>query len=189
MAGTTTPVSLLERLRQPAAQAAWGEFVDLYTPLLYFWALRLGLQEPDAADLVQDVFLLLYQKLPEFSYEGNKSFRSWLRTVLLNKWRDRQRRAALPMAPGGAVLAEVPARAEGDEVEEAEYRQHLVSRALEVMQAEFQPTTWRACWEHVVAGRPAADVAQELGITVNAVYLAKSRVLSRLRKELEGLLD
>lgn len=60
---------------------------------------------------------------------------------------------------------------------------------MEVMQQEFQPTTWKACWEHVVGGRPAIDVARELNITPNAVYLAKSRVLRRLRQELEGLLD
>jgi RNA polymerase sigma-70 factor (ECF subfamily) len=73
--------------------------------------------------------------------------------------------------------------------DEAEYRARLVARALELMQAEFQPTTWKACWELVVAGRPAADVARELGISENAVHLAKGRVLRRLRKELEGLLD
>jgi RNA polymerase sigma-70 factor (ECF subfamily) len=72
---------------------------------------------------------------------------------------------------------------------EAEFQQHLVMRALQLMQSEFQPVTWKACWEHVVCDRPAAEVANELGITVNAVYLAKSRVLRKLRQELQGLLD
>lgn len=75
------------------------------------------------------------------------------------------------------------------ELAEAEYRCHLVHRALELMQAEFQTVTWKACWECVVRDRTAAEVAAELGITVNAVYLAKSRVLRRLREELQGLLD
>src|SRR5581483_587247 len=70
---------------------------------------------------------------------------------------------------------------------EHEYRQKLVARALELMRAEFQPTTWRACWEHVVSNRPAAEVAAELGMTVGAVYVAKGRVLRRLREELAGL--
>jgi RNA polymerase sigma-70 factor (ECF subfamily) len=74
-------------------------------------------------------------------------------------------------------------------VSETEYRHWLVGRALELMRAEFQPTTWKACWECVVNSRPAADVAAELGISVGAVYMAKSRVLSRLRQELTGLLD
>jgi RNA polymerase sigma-70 factor (ECF subfamily) len=72
---------------------------------------------------------------------------------------------------------------------EAEFQQHLAIRALELMKAEFQPTTWKACWEHVVCDRDPAEVAKELGITVNAVYLAKSRVLRRLRQELAGMLD
>jgi RNA polymerase sigma-70 factor (ECF subfamily) len=73
----STSVSLLERLRQPAAPEDWGRFVQLYTPLLYYWACRLGLQEQDAADLVQEVFTTLVQKLPEFAYEPDRSFRGW----------------------------------------------------------------------------------------------------------------
>ena len=75
------------------------------------------------------------------------------------------------------------------EIEEEEYRRYLVRRALGLMQAEFEPATWKACWEFVVHDRPAAEVAAELGLSVNAVYLAKSRVLRRLRAELRGLLD
>jgi RNA polymerase sigma-70 factor (ECF subfamily) len=77
----TTPPSLLERLRQPAEQQAWERFVELYTPLIYYWAHRVGLEGHDAADLVQDVFTVLVQKLPEFHYDPQKSFRSWLHTV------------------------------------------------------------------------------------------------------------
>jgi RNA polymerase sigma-70 factor (ECF subfamily) len=186
----TTSASLLCRLRQPGEQDAWTRFVKLYTPLLYAWAHRLGLQDQDAADLVQDVFALLVQKLPQFKYDPQNSFRSWLRTVTLNKWRDRRRRHVPAAAgPDGAALADLAAPADDDAFGEAEYRQHLVSRALQLMQAEFAPRTWKACWEHVVAGRPAAEVAAELGISVGSVYVAKSRVLSRLREELQGLMD
>src|SRR5438270_12313478 len=95
----TTSVSLLEQLRQPAdRERAWKRFVQLYTPLMYHWARRLGLASADAADLVQDVFTLLLRELPRFAYDAGKSFRGWLRTVTLNKWRDLRRRAA---APGG----------------------------------------------------------------------------------------
>src|SRR5947209_11513540 len=94
----TTPPSLLEKLRTPGDQQAWQEFVDLYTPLLYQWARRAGLQDPDAADLLQDVFTSLVQKLPEFHYDRQKSFRAWLRTVTLNQWRDnRKRRGRQPL--------------------------------------------------------------------------------------------
>jgi RNA polymerase sigma-70 factor (ECF subfamily) len=185
----TTSASLLVRLRTPGEQRAWEQFVDLYTPLLFHWALRLGLNEADSADLVQEVFLVLSQRLAGFDYDRQKSFRGWLRTVLLNKWRDKQRLIALPITDEPVALEQLPSPAEEEVVIEAEYRQYLVSRALEVMKTEFQPATWKACWEHVVAGRPAAEVARELGISTNAVYLAKSRVLRRLRAELTGLLD
>jgi RNA polymerase sigma-70 factor (ECF subfamily) len=182
-----TPASLLERLRQPAEQHAWARFVDLYTPLLYYWARRTGCPEPDAADLVQEVFLVLIRRLPAFTYDHHKSFRGWLRAITLNKWRDRRRRAGLPLEPGDPTLAELPGPDGVDSFGEAEYRHYLVGRALELMRAEFQRTTWQACWESVVSGRPAAEVAAELGMSVDAVYAAKSRVLRRLRQELDGL--
>src|SRR5687767_14676256 len=85
----STPQSLLEKLRLAPEPACWDRFVQLYTPLLYDWARRLHLQDADAADLVQDVLLALVRKLPEFEYQPQKSFRAWLRTMLVNKWRDR----------------------------------------------------------------------------------------------------
>jgi RNA polymerase sigma-70 factor, ECF subfamily len=186
----TTSISLLERIRQPAEREAWGRFVDLYTPLLYYWACRLGMQESDAADLVQDVFAVLVQKLPAFTYDNGKSFRGWLRTITYNKWRDFQRRRAAAPANGNpAVLANLPAPDSLDTFWEREYRECLVGRALELMQSEFEPATWKACWECVVSDRPAAEVARELGLSVDSVYAAKSRVLRRLRQELSGLFE
>jgi RNA polymerase sigma-70 factor (ECF subfamily) len=186
----STPISLLDRLRLPNEQIAWERFVQLYSPLLCHWARRLGFQGPEAADLVQDVFTILVQKLPEFRYDPEKRFRAWLWTVTINCCRQRLRRQpALAPLNDGAVLSET---IEGDTVEavaEEEYRQYLTRRAMELMQAEFQPSTWKAFWGCVVDERPAAEVAQELGLTENAVYLAKGRVLRRLRVELEGLLD
>jgi RNA polymerase sigma-70 factor (ECF subfamily) len=176
------------RLRTTTDTQAWRRFVDLYTPLIYLWARRLGLQEPDAADLVQEVFALLLQKMPAFEYDRQRSFRGWLRTILLNKWRQLQRGSVPQSGPcEGTDEAVSP-----DNVAlwcEEEFRRQLALRALQIMQADFQPATWKACWEHVVCERSAADVAAELGITVNSVYLAKGRVLRRLRQELDGMLD
>lgn len=186
----TTNLSLLERLKLPLDQTAWSRFVDLYTPMIYSCARQSGLQECDAADLVQDVFALLVQKMPDFVYDRQRSFRGWLRTVTLNRWRDRCRRlAARPHEVTGHPAADVAESAADSTFGEAEYRQHLVARALELMQTEFQPTTWQACWEFVVVGRPAAEVARQLGISENAVHLAKGRVLRRLRRQLDGLLE
>jgi RNA polymerase sigma-70 factor (ECF subfamily) len=185
----TTSPSLLERIRNPAEQEAWALFVRLYTPLIFYWARRVGLAEPDAADLVQEVLAALIQKLPEFTYDRGKSFRGWLRTVTLNKWRDLQRRQAARPAEPVENLADLAVADPAENFWEQEYQEHLVNRALELMKTDFQPTTWKACWEHLVQDRPAAEVARELGISVDSVYAAKSRVLRRLRQQLAGLLD
>ncbi len=185
----STIISLLQRLTdktQSSYRGAWEEFVRLYTPLLLHWAHRLGLQEHDASDLVQEVLLLLVRKLSAFRHDPRKSFRGWLRTVLLNKWRD-GRATVTPVPLEGEAEPAAPADAQA--LEEREYRLYVLGRALRLMQAEFEPATWQACWDTVVCDRPAAEVAEGLGLSVNAVYLAKSRVLARLRRDLEGFLD
>jgi RNA polymerase sigma-70 factor (ECF subfamily) len=188
-----TPVSLLEQLRQPSPhdrQAAWSHFVDLYTPLLFSMARRVGATRQDAADLVQDVFAVLLRELPGFRYRPDLRFRGWLFTIVRNLWSNRQnRRRAAPPAADVAALETVAAPDNVAEMTEEEYRASLVRRALQLVQAQFAEADWKACWRNVVEGRPAAEVAAELGLTVNQVYLAKSRILHWLRKELEGLLD
>jgi RNA polymerase sigma-70 factor (ECF subfamily) len=188
-----TPLSLLEKLRRPATgdvQETWRRFVQLYTPLLFAWTRRLGVPDTEMADVVQDVFAVLVRELATFRYQPDRRFRGWLWTILRNKWRDRlrHRRAGPPLGnPGALDRARAPDNVA--EQTEEEYRTYLVGRALELMKAEFAERDWRACWEFVVSGKPAADVARELGLSVNQVYLAKSRILRRLRAELEGLLD
>jgi RNA polymerase sigma-70 factor (ECF subfamily) len=183
-----TSPSLLQRLRQPEDEAAWRQFVQLYAPLLYHWAWRrMGLQSQDAADLVQDVFVILVRKLPEFAYDPRQRFRGWLWTVVRNQWLSRRRRsapAALPLVESDLETTDAVA-----ELAEEEYRRCLVQHALALMRSEFEPTTWKAYCALVVAGRSAAEVAAELGITANAVYIARSRVTKRLRDQLRGLLD
>jgi RNA polymerase sigma-70 factor (ECF subfamily) len=186
----STSSSLLLRLRRPGEQVAWRRFIDLYTPLLFYWACRMGLSAEDAADLVQDVFVTLVSKLPEFRYDRGKSFRSWLRTVAENRWRDALRkRAAVPHNAGAAALDEAAVPDGAADVWEAEYRQRLLGQAVHLMQSDFEEKTWKACWALVVDGKSGAETAAELGMTVEAVYAAKARVLRRLRLELEGLMD
>jgi RNA polymerase sigma-70 factor (ECF subfamily) len=188
----STSVSLLERLRTPGAGEAWARFVGLYTPLLYHWARRFGLDSHDAGDLVQDVFATLVERLPEFVYDPARRFRGWLWTITANTFRERKRRAQRLTATEeqAATLsdtAETPDPAA--EVAEEEYRRYLTARALQLMRADFQMATWQVFWEHVVNDRPAQEVADEFGVTIGAVYAAKTRVLGRLREELRGLLD
>src|SRR5687767_1938398 len=180
-----TSISLLLRVRDPRDREGWARFVDLYAPLLFHWAKKCGLQQADAADLVQEVLSLLVQKLGQFDYDREGSFRGWLRTVLMHKWQERHRKKVEAGWPEGSGSGLDPAVSDNVAVlAETEYREHLVHRALELMQAEFQPTTWKACWEFVVNGRSAAEVAAQLGTTVDVVYAAKSRVMRRLREEL-----
>ena len=186
----STSVSLLRRLKTDEREVAWERFVDLYAPLIYHWALRSGVSASDAADCVQDVLAVLVDKLPTFEYDPKKSFRAWLRTVTFNKSRDMFRQNTSPvnrtvsLEPGDAVSPDSI-----DLFTDEEYQHAVVQRALAIMQAEFEPNTWRACWEHVTSGDSAARIAERLGSTENAVYLAKSRVLRRLREELDGLMD
>jgi RNA polymerase sigma-70 factor (ECF subfamily) len=188
-----TSVSLLQKLRKPATPSshdAWRRFVQLYTPLLFAWARRVGARDEEVADLVQDVFLVLAREMPTFRHDPSRRFRSWLWTILLNKWRDRARQMAVrPAFADPAALEAVSVPDNVEELAEEEYRAALLARALELMQAELPPRDWRACEEYVVKGRPAAEVAGELGMTTNQVWLAKSRFLRRARAELEGLLD
>lgn len=185
-----TSASLLERVCKRWDQEAWDRFVQLYSPMIFSWGQSCGLQPADAADLTQDVFTTLFQKLPDFTYDRHKSFRAWLRTVTLNHWRDRKRRTATRPLPGDdEELSKLEGANDISVLAEQEYRQQLVGRTLQIMQADFQPATWKAFWEYGVLGRPAAEVAAELGLTAAAVYCGKLRVLSRLRQELHGLLD
>ncbi len=186
----TTPVSLLQRVRKRSDQEAWGRFVRLYTPLIFHWGRKCGLQAEDAADLTQEVFATLFQKLPEFTYDQHGSFRSWLRTLTLNHWRDWYKRIKnRPLVNSSANLDELAGPDPSSLLEESEYRKYLLDQALQLIQPEFQPTTWQAFRLYGLEGRPVEEVAAALGISVSTVYVAKCRVLIRLKQELAGLLD
>ncbi len=181
-----TSVSLLLRLRRGSDSAAWERFVELYTPVMYRWAEQLGAQAADSADLIQDVFILLVRTLPRFEYDRDRSFRAWLRTVVANKWRERHRRKS-PQYVSGSHL-ELAAGLDDDSAwDDAQDRAAICRQALELIRPEFSPTTWTAFSDTAVHGRSVTEVAEALKITANAVYLARGRVLKRLRQELEGL--
>jgi RNA polymerase sigma-70 factor (ECF subfamily) len=183
------PDSLLDRLRRDGSRQDWERFVDLYGPLLELWARRL-LPPDEAADLTQDVLLRVIQGLRSFTGEGDRSFLAWLRAVTLNRWRDLRRRAAVrPCTADSAALEAVAGADDLALVITAEDRDLLIRRALQVMRTDFEPTTWRACWERVVAGRPAGEVAAEFGVGVEVVYSATYRVIRRLRSELARAWD
>lgn len=193
-ASESTSLSLIERVRLHDP-VAWRRFSELYGPVVYRWAQRHGLQPQDAADVVQDVFASVAQNLGGFRRRNAAdTFRGWLWTVTRNKVLDvYRRRQAEPAGAGGSTahrrLEQLPELPEFDDEPADSFAADLSHRALLLIQTEFEATTWQAFWAVAVDGKSPADAAAELGLTVAAVYKAKSRVLLRLRQELDGLLD
>jgi RNA polymerase sigma-70 factor (ECF subfamily) len=185
----TTSATLLDRLRQPNQPEAWARFVNLYTPLVLYWAQQQGFHLADAQDLAQEVLVKLVRQLPAYERGEGQTFRGWLFRVTINQCRDFRHRKATRALPGAAGLSLVCIPDTVSELEETEYRRLLVRRGLEIIRPDFGETTWAAFTRMMVEGRSAPNVAAELTMSVNAVYLARHRVLARLRQELDGLLD
>jgi len=187
----STATSLLAGV-QALDPTAWRHFVTLYGPLVYGWARRVGLRDEDAADVTQDVFRAVARGAPHIRHSRpGDTFRGWLRTVTLNKVRDFWRgQANRPQAAGGTdaqhlLLHIANADAESGSVVAAETG-GLLRRTLELVRTEFEARSWDAFWRVTVEGRSPGDVARELGLTTNAVYVARSRILRRLRDLLSG---
>lgn len=149
----------------------------------------MGIESQQRFDVCQEIFIILFDRSSWLAHDRPVSFRNWLRTVAFNKCRDhlRKQNRTTEARTSAAIEAEIndPAAILSDR----EYRTFVARQALQLMRDSFAETTWRACWESVVSERSAADIAAELGITINAVYLARGRVLKRLREELAGLWD
>lgn len=194
---TATSLSLLERLTQQQDSDSWQRLVDLYTPLLAEWIRRYeALQTSDVDDLVQDVLLVLARELPQFEHSRQPgAFRSWLRTILVNRlrhfWRSRQHR---PAAVGGSDF-----QWQLDELEDAasilsrqwdrEHDRYVMHGLLSKVKSRFASKTWQAFRRQVIESARAVDVAEELGMPLHSVYAAKSRVLNSLRQEADGLVE
>jgi RNA polymerase sigma-70 factor (ECF subfamily) len=189
--GSTSP-SLVQRLGARDAEA-WRRFCDLYGPLVYHWCQQSQMQPADAADVVQEVCSAVSKSIERFDgNRGGGSFRGWLRTITRNKINDFYRRAARQARAAGGTDAQMQMALVGesipDEASAIDDRREqvlLCHRALEIVRAEFEQRTWGAFWRVVVEGQSTADVAAEMRVTPNAVRQAKSRVLRRLREELD----
>lgn len=190
-----TSSTLLVRLKARNADA-WARFVRLYTPLVYRWCRRAGLQEADIADVSQEVFRAVAGAIVTLHHdrEGD-SFRGWLRTITRNKVHDFARRKPVGAdGPGGsdahAVLHQIcdPVGADPDGGTEPDDQLLVYRQAIELVLGEVNEVVRQAFLRVVVGGQHPADVAKDLQISVNSVYLAKSRLLRRLREEFAGLL-
>jgi RNA polymerase sigma-70 factor (ECF subfamily) len=185
---SSTRPSLLVRLRDAADNDSWQTFVQTYGPLLYHYARRRGLQDADAADVAQDAMAEVVRAIRTFEYQPEVGrFRDWLGTLVFRKlarFRERQNRreaaAGSDTTTDGLQQAAAPA---ADAEWADEFNAQLLRVALQRVQAHFEPTTWRAFERLWIDNQPAADVAQEVGLTIDNVYRAKWRVLKRLQEE------
>ena len=186
--------SLIVKLRDPADAMAWGEFVTIYEPLVYRLARRKGLQDADARDLCQEVFRAVAGAIDRWDPDRG-SFRGWLsriaRNLLVNflTRRPYQSRGSGATSVQDLLEAQPAADPSATALFEAEYRRRLFHWAADEVQGQFAATTWQAFWQTAVEGRPPGDVAAELCVSVGAVYIARSRVLARLRRRIEQLGD
>ncbi|HET6882564.1 MAG TPA: RNA polymerase sigma factor [Pirellulales bacterium] len=187
----STRYSLLVRLCQPADEQAWQEFTEIYEPLVYRLARRRGFQHADADDLCQEVFQAAAKAIDRWQQRSDRgSFRAWLfriaRNVMINAIRHRQRH---PGAVGGSDLKRLLDQQPADDQESrqliVEYERQLFQWAAEEVKKSFRHSTWQAFWQTSVEGRHANEVANELALSVGAVYIARSRVMARLREKIE----
>jgi RNA polymerase sigma-70 factor (ECF subfamily) len=187
-----TSPSLLDRLTGAPTEDDWRRLDELYRPLLHRSVARAGVPASDVDDLVQEVLSVVARRIAGFEWRGRGAFRAWLRMILVNEvrryFRDRKYQ---PIATGERGILD------GSESQDSalskrwdrEHDKHVLASLMQRVQGDFAPTTWQAFRRHVLEGEPAGQVAEALGLTVNSVLLAKSRVLKQLREEAAGLVD
>ena len=191
-----TSLSLLASIRQSNDAQSWIRLVELYSPLMKGWLSAYRIQGADADDLVQEVLAFLSQELPGFDHnQRTGAFRNWLRRILVhrmqNYWRSNRRRQP---AQGGSQMLQELAELEDDQsglsrIWDQQHDRDVVARLLQLVRPRFQSNTWEAFHRQMFQGQNPAQVAQELGMTIGSVYMARSRVLACLRAEADGLVD
>jgi RNA polymerase sigma-70 factor (ECF subfamily) len=189
----TTRPSLLVRIRDAADRQAWSQFTAVYGPLVYGFARKHGLQDADAADLTQDVLRIVARSACRLEYDPKRgSFRGWLFTVVRNELRSFLSGRRRQVQGSGdtdvqKLLSEQPAPEEEQRLWEQEHQTRLFHWAAEQVRGEVQEATWRAFQMTAVEGRSGQETAAALGLSVAAVYLAKSRVMARLKEHIRRL--
>jgi RNA polymerase sigma factor (sigma-70 family) len=189
-----TRASLLVRLRDGSDAGAWQEFVQLYAPVIYGFARKRGLQDADAADLMQEVLRSVSSAANRLEYDPHRgTFRGWLFTVTRNKvFNFLESRSKRVQGSGDSRTQQrLEQHADNDgklSAEwEADHQRALAAQAMERVKGEFQAATWNAFLQTAVEGLAPAQVSARVGLSVGAVYVAKSRVIARLRQEIERL--
>ena len=181
-----TRASLLLRLQQPEDELAWQEFVEIYQPLLERLATRYGLQAADAQDVAQDVLTKVAKAVPEWEHDPARgTFRGWLtrvtRNLTIEQFRARSRRPRTN--PESGQLEQFDRDA--DSIFQLEEQRELFGWAARKARDQFAPATWQAFWLTAVEQQLPAAVAEQLGLSAGAVYIARSRVMARMRELIE----
>lgn len=191
-----TSLSLLERLRTQADDAAWERLVNVYRPWILRWLCRHGLPECDAEDLAQEILLVVMRELPHFQHNQRAgAFRSWLQKIIVHRLQNFVRsKRYRPQASGDtSFLERLNELADSDSLLSRHWNQehdrNVIQRLLAYIEPDFEETTWRAFRAVMLDGESPGAVSARLGISVNAVLLAKSRILARLRQEGRSLID
>lgn len=189
--GNTTHLTFLLRLRDRSDKLCWGEFHERYGQLLYRYARARGASHADAEDVVQEVEMYLFKALDGFEYDARKGrFRSYLRSAVVHamgRRANRQARQPTMLDPHTFDYLAAEQETSADARWEREWQLHRLRWAMRSISGEFEPNTLRAFEMHVLAGRPVADTAADLGLSSASVYQAKSRVLRRIKEQLAAL--
>ena len=190
-----TRQSLLLRA-QTGEEQAWKDLTDLYRPLIIGWLNRQGVPAGDLEDLSQDILLSVVKHLPGFQHSGRRgAFRAWLRTIVCNRTTDYWRAldAGTQAQGGSGATAALQQLADPDSdlnrQWDEEHDRYVLNCLLDLVEEEFEPITLKAFRRVALDGASGAEAAEELGMSLAAVYVAKSRVLQRIRREAEGLID
>ena len=188
-----TRPSLLVRIRDGRDKEAWSEFVRLYAPLVYGYARKQRLRDADAADLVQDVLQQVALSIGHFDYDPSRGkFRSWLFKVTRNRLHtylhaNRNYNRGSGDSAVHARLAQQPADNGDDGQWEREYQQRLLNVAVAQVRQEFEEVSWQAFWQTTYDGQTPTQAAAGLGISVGAVYIARSRIRARLAQRVQEM--
>lgn len=190
-----TSASLLQRVRTRADGESWRHLVAIYDPLVRGWLKQHGLLSSDVDDVTQEVMAVVVRRLAEFHHNGRVgAFRTWLKTITVNclrdHWRRGKHRPQVDQSTADDMLAQLAdPDSELSRQWDLDHDRHVARRLLEMLRGEFEPRTWQAFHRTAMEGAAASSVAAELGLTTNAVFIARSRVLSRLREEAAELID
>lgn len=191
-----TSVSFLDSLRNDPSEQQWQMLTDLYSPLIRGWLIRSGAVSSDLDDLTQDVLIVVVRRFPEFRREPQAgAFRSWLRTITVNCLRDHwKRRKRQPVALGGTDFAAVIEQLSDpqsalSQLWDNEHNACVSAYLLNQIRSNTSESTWRAFQRFALDGLSADEVARELGVSANSVFIAKSRVMASLRKLGKGLIE